>query len=68
MLARQLPHIGLGHSSERKQGTAELLLREAEKKVRLVLVRVSRPQQVEAAVALFDPGIVAGRHVVGAVR
>ena len=52
MLPRRLAHLRLGHAAQRKQRPRQLLLRQPEEKVRLVLGQVRRPLQNPAPALL----------------
>src|SRR5262249_29978156 len=58
---RFLANIGLAHLAQRKQRAAQLLLRKAEEKIRLVLAVVGGPLQKPATALLVEliAGIVA---------
>ncbi len=62
MLARKLAHLRLGHATERKQRAAQLLLRQPEKKIGLVLGAVSGTLQQPAPPILVkvNAGVVSG--------
>ncbi len=68
MLPRQLANLGLGHAAERKESAAELLLREAEEKVSLVLAAVggTLEQPASAGIVVLHAGVVAGGNAIGA--
>ena len=58
---------GLVSDADRKHAARELILRQREQEVRLVLVAVGAALQQPAAVgALLDARVVAGGHVLGA--
>jgi hypothetical protein len=48
VLAGQFAHLGLGHAAERKQGAAQLLLRQAKEEISLVFGFVGRTLQQPA--------------------
>ena len=67
-LARDLADLGLGQAAEREERVRELLLREAEEEVGLVLGQICGPLENPALarrVVLVD-GVVAGGDAVGA--
>jgi len=67
VLASQLAHLGLGHSAERKQGAAQLLLREAKEKIRLIFdLSVGASTASDYAVGRSRPARSASGNVVGA--
>src|SRR5689334_21476315 len=60
-------HFLLGHRAEWKQCARELGLTQREQKVRLILARIHRPQQMErAGVVALDARIMPGGDVAGA--
>jgi len=69
-LRRQASHLFLGQAADGEDGRRELLLRQTEQEVRLVLARVRSPQEPIAAadgVAVLA-SVVAGRDVLDAQR
>ena len=48
-LARERPHVVLGHLRQREDGARQLRLRQAEQEVRLVFPRIAAPQQAPPA-------------------
>src|ERR1700722_4839240 len=68
VLAGEVADLGLGHVSKRKQSAAELLLGEAEKKIRLVLALVGgTPEQpAPTSIVVVHAGGVTGGNAVGA--
>src|SRR6266571_5286170 len=58
--SRVLAHLALDQAANRKHGTGELILRQREQEVRLVLVRIGAALQQPATVwRLLDPRIMA---------
>src|SRR3954471_1669612 len=67
VLPRVLADLLLRQGADREDRARELLLREREEEIRLVLRRVeAAPQKVPAAGAALHPRIVAGRDRIGA--
>ena len=64
----QPAHLGLRHLSQGKEAPRELLLRQPEEKIGLVLGLIHRPEQPVAAGLLIAPnaGVVAGGDALGA--
>ena len=67
VLAREFANFGLGHSAERKQCSAKLLLRKSEEKVSLIFRLIGGTLEQPAAdlVVVSDLGVVAGGNLVG---
>src|SRR5258708_27295957 len=62
-------NFGLGHLTERKNSSRQLVLSEGEEKIRLILGIVDGAQQVILGVgALLYSGVVPGSHVAGIQR
>ena len=65
--SRLLAHLGLDQAADRKDGTGELILRQREQEVRLVLARIGAAlQQPPTVCRLLDPRIMACRDLLGA--
>src|SRR5208282_3565890 len=67
VLAGEFAHFRLGHASEREQGAAQLLLRQAEEEVSLVFTFVGWSLQQPAAALLIkdDLGVMASGNLIG---
>src|SRR5208282_2313022 len=67
--ARAGANFGLGHRTNRKQGSREFVLTQREQKIRLILGLVGGAQQMKSAVgALLYSGVMSGRDIVGCKR
>ncbi len=68
LLLRQLAHFGLAHSAQRKQRSAQLLLRKTEQEVRLILRGINRTLQQPAPTnsILFDSRVMSSCQHFGA--
>ena len=65
-LAGNLAHCGLLHLADGKERSRELIARDAEEDVRLVLGAVDAAGQARAIITRDDPRVVAGGHEVAA--